>query len=51
MRFLMLQLKTFENEILQMFSNVVIIQLLALEIAKKLHRNIDKPRGLKKVVT
>lgn len=40
-----------ENEILQMFSNVVIIQLLALEIAKKLHRNIDKPRGLKKVVT
>ena len=40
-----------ENEILQMFSNVVIIQLLALEIARKLHRNIDKPKGLKKVVT
>lgn len=39
-----------ENEILQMFSNVVIIQLLALEIARKLHRNIDKPKGLKKVV-
>ena len=39
-----------ENEILQMFSNAVICQLLALEIATKLHRNIDKPRGLKKVV-
>ena len=39
-----------ENEILQMFSNVIIIQLLALEIARKLHRNIDKPKGLKKVV-
>ena len=39
------------NEILQMFSNVLIIQLLALEIAKKLKRNIDKPKGLKKVVT
>ena len=40
----------FENEILQMFSNVVICQMLALEIATKLHRNIDRPRGLKKVV-
>jgi len=40
----------YENEILQMFANVVIIQLLALETAKKLHRNIDKPKGLKKVV-
>lgn len=40
-----------ENEILQMFSNVVIIQLIALEVAKKLRRNIDKPKGLKKVVT
>lgn len=39
-----------ENEVLQMFSNVLIIQLLALEIARKLHRNIDKPKGLKKVV-
>ena len=39
-----------ENEVLQMFSNVIIIQLLALEIARKLHRNIDKPKGLKKVV-
>lgn len=40
-----------ENEILQMFSNTIICQLLALEIATKLHRNIDKPKGLKKVVT
>lgn len=39
-----------ENLILQMFSNAVICQMLALEIATKLHRNIDKPRGLKKVV-
>src|SRR5574344_25880 len=39
-----------ENEILQMFSNVIIVQLLAFEIAKKLGRNIDKPKGLKKVV-
>ena len=39
-----------ENEILQMFSNAVICQMLALEIAGKLHRNIDKPKGLKKVV-
>lgn len=39
-----------ENEILQMFSNAVICQMLALEIATKLHRNIDKPKGLKKVV-
>ncbi len=39
-----------ENEILQMFSNVIICQMLALEIAIKLHRNIDKPKGLKKVV-
>ncbi|MCD8377405.1 MAG: SIS domain-containing protein [Candidatus Gastranaerophilales bacterium] len=39
-----------ENEILQMFSNTIICQLLALEIAENLHRNVDKPRGLKKVV-
>ncbi len=39
-----------ENEILQMFSNAVICQMLALEIATKLHRNIDKPKGLHKVV-
>lgn len=39
-----------KNEILQMFSNAVICQMLALEIATKLHRNVDKPKGLKKVV-
>jgi len=39
-----------ENEIMQMFSNVVILQLLALEVAYKLKRNVDKPKGLKKVV-
>lgn len=40
-----------EDDILKMFSNAVIIQLLALKIAEKLGRNIDKPKGLKKVVT
>lgn len=40
-----------EDEILKMFSNAVIIQLLALKIAEKLNKNIDKPKGLKKVVT
>lgn len=39
-----------DNEILQMFSNAVICQLLALEIATRLGRNVDKPKGLKKVV-
>ena len=39
-----------ENEILQMFSNAVICQMLALEIATTLHKNVDKPKGLKKVV-
>jgi glucosamine 6-phosphate synthetase-like amidotransferase/phosphosugar isomerase protein len=33
-----------------MFSNAVICQMLALEIATTLHRNVDKPKGLKKVV-
>ncbi len=39
-----------KNEMLQMFSNAVICQLLALEIATKMHRNVDRPKGLKKVV-
>jgi len=39
-----------EDEVLKMFSNAVILQLLALKIAKKLNRDVDKPRGLKKVV-
>lgn len=40
-----------EDEILKMFSNTIIIQLLALKIAEKLRRDIDKPKGLKKIVT
>ena len=32
------------------FAILVMIQLLALEIAIKLHRNVDKPHGLNKVV-
>ena len=40
-----------EDEVLKMFSNAVILQLLALQIAKKLNRDVDKPKGLKKVVT
>ena len=40
-----------DDAILRMFSNAVVIQMLALELAKKLHRNVDKPKGLVKVVT
>lgn len=39
-----------ECEIVKAFCIVVICQLLALEIAKKLKRNVDKPHGLNKVV-
>lgn len=39
-----------ENEIQQMFANVVVLQQLALEIALKLKRNVDHPKGLHKVV-
>lgn len=39
-----------ESPIVKSFCIVVIIQLLALEIATCLHRNVDKPRGLHKVV-
>ena len=39
-----------ENEIQQMFANVLICQQLALEIALKLKRNVDAPKGLHKVV-
>ena len=39
-----------ENEIQQMFANVLIFQQLALEIALKLKRNVDHPKGLHKVV-
>ena len=31
-------------------STVVMLQLLALEIALQLNRNVDNPRGLHKVV-
>lgn len=40
-----------EDDILKMFSNLVISQVLALKIAEKLNRNVDKPKGLKKIVT
>lgn len=39
-----------ENEIQQLFANVVILQLIALETALKLKRNVDSPKGLHKVV-
>lgn len=40
-----------KDDILKLFSNVVITQILALKIAERLNRNIDKPKGLKKIVT
>lgn len=40
-----------EDEFLKIFSNLIIIQLLALKIAEKLNKNVDKPKGLKKIVT
>lgn len=40
-----------EDDVLKMFSNTVIVQLLALRIAEKLNRNVDKPKGLRKIVT
>ena len=39
------------DNILKMFSNLVIIQLLALQIAERLNKNVDKPKGLRKIVT
>jgi glucosamine--fructose-6-phosphate aminotransferase (isomerizing) len=39
-----------ENEIQYLFANVVISQLVALETALKLKRNVDHPKGLHKVV-
>ena len=39
-----------DSNIVKSFCLVVIIQLLALEIAQALHRNVDKPHGLHKVV-
>lgn len=40
-----------ENEIQKLFANVILLQLIALETALKLKRNVDNPRGLHKVVT
>lgn len=42
--------KKFENEITSILAFVIIMQLLALNIALKLNRNVDKPIGLNKVV-
>ena len=39
-----------ENEIQQMFANVLIFQQIALEVALKLGRNVDHPKGLQKIV-
>ena len=39
-----------QKPLIKTFGLVIIIQLLALEIALKLHRNVDKPHGLNKVV-
>lgn len=39
-----------ESEIVKSFCLIVIVQILALEIAKRLKRNVDKPHGLNKVV-
>ena len=39
-----------ENEVQQLFANVVVSQLIALETALKLKRNVDSPKGLHKVV-
>lgn len=39
-----------ESDIVKSFCIVVMVQLLALEIAQSLGRNVDKPHGLDKVV-
>ena len=39
-----------QKPMIKTFGILVIIQLLALEIALKLHRDVDKPHGLNKVV-
>lgn len=39
-----------ESSIVKSFCIIVIIQILALEIATYLHKNVDKPHGLNKVV-
>ena len=39
-----------ENEIQQLFANVLILQQIALETALFLKRNVDNPKGLHKIV-
>lgn len=39
-----------ESELVRSFAIIVLVQLLALEIALKLKKNVDKPHGLHKVV-
>ena len=39
-----------ENEIQQLFANVIMLQLLALETALYMKKNVDNPKGLHKVV-
>lgn len=48
--FLEVKFQKFNSEIITMLSSVIILQILALKIAKKLNRNVDKPLGLNKVV-
>lgn len=48
--FITILFKKFDNEIVTMLSFLIILQLLALKIAQKLDRNVDKPKGLNKVV-
>ncbi|MCI1273617.1 MAG: SIS domain-containing protein [Clostridiaceae bacterium] len=39
-----------ESSVVKSFCLIVIAQMLAMEVAKCLHRNVDKPHGLHKVV-
>ncbi len=39
-----------ESKLVKYFCVAVMIQLLALSVAQRLHRNVDKPHGLDKVV-
>lgn len=39
-----------ESKIVKYFCVAIMIQLLALSVAQKLHKNVDKPHGLDKVV-
>lgn len=39
-----------KSEFLKLFAIIILCQMLALETALSLHRNVDKPKGLHKVV-